>query len=143
MDDLRLFRRCAEEARGVEYGMGGGYCFETQFEVGGFFDMVSCLLVLGVDAVVEVVEADSYYWDHAVDRLRFRSYRDGRKEGSVETDQDGLKFFLQCLFPEGVISSIWRTAIQSGLVWIHEIVRVVLSMSFLSTIPIKRKKKST
>ena len=31
--------------------------------------MLGCLLVWGVDVVAEVVEADGYYWDHAVDRL--------------------------------------------------------------------------
>ena len=35
--------------------------------------MLGCLLVLSVDAVAEVVKADGYYWDHAVDRLKFRS----------------------------------------------------------------------
>ena len=31
--------------------------------------MLRCLLVLGVDAVAEVVEAYSYYWENAVDTL--------------------------------------------------------------------------
>ena len=73
MDDLRLFCRCAEEARGVGYGMRGGECFEPRFEVGELFGMVGCLLVLGVDAAAEVVEADGYYWDQAVDTLGIRS----------------------------------------------------------------------
>ena len=38
-----------------------------------FFGVLGCLLVLSVDAVVEVVKTDGYYWDHAVDRLEFRS----------------------------------------------------------------------
>ena len=46
------------------------------------------LVGLGVDAVAEV---DGYYWDYAVDRLGF-VLRDGRKEGSVETHQDGSGF---------------------------------------------------
>ena len=65
-DNLSLFCRCAAEARGVGCGMGFGYCFERCFEVGGYFGVVDCLLVLGV-------EADGYYWDHAVDGLGFRS----------------------------------------------------------------------
>jgi len=73
MHDLGLFRRCAEEARGVGDGMGGCECFETRFEVAELFGVFSCLLVLGLDAVAEVVEADGYYWDHAVYRLGFRS----------------------------------------------------------------------
>ena len=39
--------------------------------------MVGCLLVLGVDAVTEVVEADGYYWENAVDTLG-SVLRDGR-----------------------------------------------------------------
>jgi len=53
--------------------MCGCECFETRFEVGKLFGVFGCLLVLGVDAVAEVVEADGYYWDHAVYRLGFRS----------------------------------------------------------------------
>ena len=37
------------------------------------FLVFGCLLALGVDAIAEVVEADGYYWDHAIDRLRFHS----------------------------------------------------------------------
>ena len=71
MDDLRLFCRGPEEAGGVGYG--GCYCFETQFEIGEFFGVFGCLLVWGVDAVAEVVAADGYYWDHAIERLGFCS----------------------------------------------------------------------
>ena len=78
MDNLSLFCRCAAEARGFGCGMGFGYCFETRFEVGEFLGVVGCLLVLGDNAVAEVVEADGYYWDHAVDRLGF-VLREGRK----------------------------------------------------------------
>ena len=46
--------------------------------------MVGCLLVLGVNAVAEVVEADGYYWDYAVDRFRFSSQ--SRKEGRVDRE---------------------------------------------------------
>ena len=75
MDDLRLFRRCAEEAGGVGYGVCGGECFEPRFEVGQFFGVVGCL---GVDAVAEVDEPYGYYWDHAVDTLGFVQKTKGR-----------------------------------------------------------------
>ena len=41
------------------------------------FLVLSRLLVLGVDAVVEVVKADGYYWENAVDMLG-SVLRDGR-----------------------------------------------------------------
>ena len=39
--------------------------------------MLRCLLVLGVDAVAEVVEADGYYWENVADTLG-SVLRDGR-----------------------------------------------------------------
>ena len=41
------------------------------------FLVLGCLLVLGVDAVAEVIEADGYYWENAVDMLG-SVLRDGR-----------------------------------------------------------------
>ena len=48
-----------------------------RFEVGEFFGGFGCLLVLGDNAVAEVVEA---YGDHAVDRLGKLDLRDERRD---------------------------------------------------------------
>ena len=90
MNDLGLFRRCAEEAGGVGYEMRGGKGFEPRFEVGEFFGVVGCLLVLGV-------EADGYSRDHALGFV----LRDGRKDQSVERLTTMDLDFLAVPFPRG------------------------------------------
>ena len=98
MDDLRLFCRYAEEARGVGYGMRGGECFEPRFEVGELFGVFGCLLVLGVDAVAEVVEADGYYWDHAARWVRISFLKRGKEVKRLTRMDRG---FLAVPFPRG------------------------------------------
>ena len=77
--------------------MRGGKGFEPRFEVGEFFGVVGCLLVLGVDAVAEVVEADGYSRDHALGFV----LRDGRKDQSVERLTTMDLDFLAVPFPRG------------------------------------------
>ena len=72
MNVLGLFRSCAEEAD-RECTVVNVNASRRDLRSASFFGVLGCLLVLGVDEVVEVVKADDYYWDHAVDRSGFRS----------------------------------------------------------------------
>ena len=69
--------------------------------------MLHCLLVLGV-------KADGYYWDHAVRWVRTLFLEMEARKCRDWPVQIGI--FSQCLFPEGIISSIWWAAIEIDLV---------------------------